>query len=411
MNQTVLVIGGGVIGAMTALYLVRAGARVTIIDQDRFGNACSHGNCGYVCPSHVLPLTQPGIVRQNLFKAFRKSSPLYVKPRLSLSLLRWMFNFSRRCNQSDMMSAASSLHALLRLSRQEYDSLIRSDRPDCDWSEDGLLFVYRDKHAIDHYATTASMLSDQFGVANRRIDEDELLALEPAIKPGAASGAYHFPGDAHLRPDRLMSALKSLLIAGGVSVVEQCKAISLSHGTLTTSKGDYRADQFVVATGAWTPGLNALIGATIPIQPGKGYSLTMPRPAVCPKHPIIFEQDHVAITPWASGYRIGSTMEFSGYDTTLNPARLDNLRRAASLYLQQPDAEPILEQWYGWRPMTWDSLPVIGRSPARPDVVVAAGHNMLGLSLATGTARLVTELIAGQKPSIPLSPYSLSRLC
>ena len=101
----------------------------------------------------------------------------------------------------------------------------------------------------------------------------------------------------------------------------------------------------------------------MPIQPGKGYSLTMPRPSICPKIPLIFPETRVAVTPFQSGYRLGSTMEFAGYDATINPERLQLLRDGAAPYLREPDCEPIEETWYGWRPMTYDSLPIIDRSP------------------------------------------------
>ena len=109
--------------------------------------------------------------------------------------------------------------------------------------------------------------------------------------------------------------------------------------------------------------MNQHLGCRVPIQPGKGYSITMPRPAKCPTMPLIFEEHRVAITPMPSGYRIGSTMEFAGYDTTLNRRRLDMLRAGARLYLHEPDCEPVQEEWFGWRPMTYDGMPIIDRSP------------------------------------------------
>ena len=108
-------------------------------------------------------------------------------------------------------------------------------------------------------------------------------------------------------------------------------------------------------------------------------------------------------------YRLGSTMEFAGYDATLNPKRLELLRKGARHYLHEPEAEPVLEQWYGWRPMTPDSVPILDRSPAMANVWIAAGHNMLGLSMAPATGKLVAELIKGGKTHIEAKPYSLSR--
>src|SRR5207247_656591 len=155
-------------------------------------------------------------------------------------------------------------------------------------------------------------LSREFAMPARRFDSAALAALELALKPGMAGG-YLYESDAHLRPDRLMTELQRVLLALGVEIRENCTVTGFvkSNGTATalkTTTGDIPADQFVIATGAWTPQLNAELGARIPIQPGKGYSVTMPRPALCPTYPLIFEEHRVAVTPFASGYRLGSTM-------------------------------------------------------------------------------------------------------
>jgi D-amino-acid dehydrogenase len=151
------------------------------------------------------------------------------------------------------------------------------------------------------------------------------------------------------------------------------------------------------------------LGCRIRIQPGKGYSITMPRPAKCPAIPLLFEEDRVAVTPMRSGYRLGSTMEFAGYDTTLDGRRLDLLRDGARHYLQEPYAEPVLEEWYGWRPMTYDGKPLIDRSPALENVFVAAGHNMLGMSMAPATGKLIAEMLANDPPHLDPMPYRLER--
>lgn len=165
----------------------------------------------------------------------------------------------------------------------------------------------------------------------------------------------------------------------------------------------------MIAAGAWTPRLNVDLGCRIPIQPGKGYSMTMPRPARSPNIPLLFEEHRVAVTPMQSGYRLGSIMEFAGYDASLDPRRLELLRTGASHYLIEPTAEPIVERWFGWRPMTYDGIPIIGRSPALQNVLIAAGHNMLGLSMASATGKLVTELLSDEPTHIDATPYSPSR--
>lgn len=409
----VVVIGGGVVGGMSAWYLSQAGFQVTILERDRFGAACSHGNCGYICPSHVLPLCQPGAIGKTLRAMLHRDSPFRIKPRLSLRWLSWFWSFARRCNQRDMVAAGRGIHAMLQSSLQLYRELLAEQGIECEWQERGLLMVHDDPEAFEAYAATDAFLREEFGVGATAYGSAELAALEPALRPGRA-GAWHYEGDCHIRPDLLMAGLRTRLEARGVAIeegvtVERFQARSGRASAVETTRGTFEARHFVVAAGAWTPFLDRDLGLRIPIQPGKGYSITMSKPARMPEHPLIFEDTHVAITPMDSGYRIGSTMEFVGYDTSLPPKRLELLRSAARQGLVDPLGDELREQWYGWRPMTWDGLPLVGRSPALENAWIAAGHSMLGLSMATGTGRLVADLVEGGEPHIDPAPYRVSR--
>jgi D-amino-acid dehydrogenase len=256
-------------------------------------------------------------------------------------------------------------------------------------------------------------LRQHFGLNATSYNSQQLTELEPALKPGLAGG-FHYTSDAHLHPDKLMTSWRKLLCERGVEIHEHCDFLGFTrhdyHATaVRTSKGEITADGFVIAAGAWTPLLNLELGCKIPIQPGKGYSLTMPRPDRCPRIPLIFEEHRVAVTPMQSGYRLGSIMEFAGYDMSLNPRRLELLRSGAIHYLHEPTCDPIVEEWCGLRPMTYDSKPIIGRSPVVENVYLAAGHNMLGLSMAPATGKLIAEMLNHETPHIAPDPYSPSR--
>jgi D-amino-acid dehydrogenase len=414
MPKRVVVVGGGVVGSCSAYYLARAGWQVTVLERGGPTAGCSHANCGYVCPSHVLPLAVPGAVWSTFKTLFWKNSPLKVRPLVVLKNLGWFLNFARKCNERDMLAAGTAIQALLNSSRALFDELIQGERIACEWESKGLLFVFQTAKAFEHYAHTDHLLADKFAMPAKRFDADSLHNLEPALKPGCAAGGYLYQSDGHLRPDRLMSELRRVLAEKGVEVRHDCAMTGfVTEGgkvkAVRTAGGDIDADHVVVATGAWTPLLNKELGCRVPIQPGKGYSITMARPAVCPTYPLIFEEHRVAVTPFQSGYRIGSTMEFAGYDDRLNRSRLSILTEGAKHYLREPLAEPVQEEWWGWRPMTFDGLPVIDRAPAAANVLIAAGHNMLGLSMGTATGKLVAELVGGEKPHLDPRPYSLER--
>ena len=412
IDRTV-VVGGGVVGAACAYFLAQDGRRVTILEQGEFGAGCSHGNCGLICPSHALPLTAPGAFGTALRSLFRPTAPFRVKPRFDPRLWSWLLRFAMRCNASRMLEAAEPIHALLRSSRSLYDHLFGAESFDCEWETRGLLFPFRTVGGMDHHAATAHLLQERFGLSIDRFDGAETCELEPALKPGLA-GSFLYRDDAHLRPDKLLSSWRRILESKGVEIRERCALRSIVRErdrarAVRTTSGELAADVIVVATGAWTPFLERELGCRIPIQPGKGYSTTMARPARCPKFPLMFEEDRIAVTPMKSGYRLGSTMEFAGYDTTLDRRRLAYLRQGAERYLHEPTGEPVTEEWYGWRPMTYDSVPIIGRCPTLRNVWIAAGHNMLGVSMSPGTGKLIAESIAGRTPHLDPKPYSPDR--
>jgi D-amino-acid dehydrogenase len=412
-SEQVIVVGGGVIGSACAYFLSGAGCTVTIVDQGAFGRGCSHGNCGYVSPSHVLPMAGPGAVKKALKALLSQDSPFYIKPRLDAALWSWFWHFARRCNVGDMLESGQAIKSLLDSSRALYDQIIQAEAMDCEWQPRGMLFVLQTAHGMEHFAQTDRFLREYFDLGAKRIEADALTQFEPALKPGLAGG-WFYENDAHLRPDKLMSSWKKVLEQRGVTIREYCavNGISCADGkarAVATGQGELAADVIVFAAGAWTPLLSQHLGCKIPIQPGKGYSMTMPRPAICPTYPMLFEEHRVAVTPMHSGYRLGSTMEFAGYDTTLNPRRLAILKNGATHYLREPYSDPIVEEWYGWRPMTWDSRPIIDRSPALSNVWIAAGHNMLGVSMAPATGKLMAEMVTRGTPHIDPKPYAATR--
>lgn len=412
-SKQVLIIGGGIVGACCAYYLQRAGHRVTIVDRQSFGAACSQGNCGYICPSHVLPLAEPGAVGRTLKAMLKPRSPFTIKPRFDLALWRWLWGFARRCNREDMLAGGHALHPILESSLSLYRQMVAEEQIDCEWEEQGLLFAYRTAEEFEAYSATNDLLANEFHLPAEKLVGPELTDREPALRPGLAGG-WFYADDAHLRPDRLMSGLRRLLESRGAVIREQCAFEGFvgegeSRRAARCGGTEIAADEFVVATGAWSAQLESHLRCRLPIQPGKGYSLTMPRPAVCPRIPMIFPETRVAVTPFESGYRLGSTMEFSGYDSTLNRSRLQLLRDGAAPYLREPSCDPVEGEWWGWRPMTYDSLPIIDQAPIARNVWVAAGHSMLGLTLGAVTGRLVTELISGQPPHVPVAPFRVAR--
>ena len=412
-KPSVIVAGGGIVGLACAHSLVQSGYDVTVIDQGTIGGECSHGNCGYICPSHVAPLTEPGAFRVAFRSLFNPQSPFRVKPRLSPALLRWMMQFARRCTHKQVLSAGMHLQTILNASMAEYRALMATEQLACEWEEKGLLYVFENHRPLEAFAAEDRLLTEHFGLSATRIAAADLTDFEPGLKPGLAGG-FHYSGDASVRPDRLNASWCERLRERGVRFRERCVLQRvLRQGKriegLETSQGRLSADRYVFALGARSTLWSRQLGISIPIEPGKGYSLTMPRPEHCPSHPILFPEQRVGVSPFEHGMRLGSMMEFAGYDTTIPRHRLRQLRDAARRYLVASVDAPAEETWFGWRPMTWDSLPIIGPVPGLANSFLATGHNMIGVTLAPATGRLMADLVSGRTPFIDAAPYAPTR--
>lgn len=412
MKKQTVIIGGGVIGLACAHYLAREGVGVTILERDKIGQGASHGNCGLLCFSDVIPLCSPGTVTHEIVRTLKGTSPLYIKPDLDMNRFFWLLKFALKCRKSHMTRAANQKYELLKYSTDLFDQLMTDERIACDFETKGHLTVFKTKENFEKYEKTNAFL-ESYQLGARKIDIDELNDLEPALRTDLAGGWLN-PADWHLRPDTLMSSWQDSLRLNGVVIEEDNPVLDFeTHGrTVTaveTARGKVEADTVIIATGAWAPEIMNRLDLNVPVQPGKGYSITMERPDICPTHPCSLYEKSMVATPWKSGYRLGGTMEFSGYNDVLNPKRLDRLVSGAKAYLKVPMGQPVIEQWAGLRPMSTDDMPIIGPVPSKENLLIATGHGMLGLTLATGTGRIISDMVLGKAPEINVAPFSLSR--
>lgn len=412
-RDDVLILGGGVIGLACALQLRKAGASVRVLEQGTPGCGSSHGNCGTITPSHAASLAMPGMIGVALRSIVHADAPLYLDPRLDGPRLRWLLGFARHCNWRDFHAATHARLAILQRSRRLLGELVRDEGLDCEFSEQGTLHVYRTDRLRQADEKGHAALLEKLGVTVQRLDGAEVEAMEPALKPGVAGGVLH-PQDASLRPDRYAAELaRRVLERGGTIESGACIEGFITDGTritgVRTSRGAFRGERIVMALGAWSPLLARQLGLRLPMQPGKGYSITWDRPALAPRRALSLREPSVCVTCWSDGFRLGSTMEFSGYRTGLNRTRLEALRRGAAANLREPAGGRLLEEWWGWRPMSVDEVPIIGPSTRWTNLCLATGHGMLGVSMSAATGELVASLLAGTPALLDATPYAPSR--
>ena len=413
-RDDVVVVGAGVIGLATALALIEGGRRVRVLDAGRIGGGSSHGNCGTITPSHAPPLAAPGMVATALRMMVSPESPLYIRPRFDPVLWRWLWRFASRCNPRDWDTSARAKAALLGDSRRRLHEWVQRHGLDCEFVESGEDYVFRDARRFEHGQTELALLRE-LGIGVELFDGQAYEREEPAMKPGVA-GAIRFCGDAALRPDRYVAELARVVRERGGVIDEHCPVQSLAPAprgvVLGTPGGRLQARDAVVATGAWSAqlanavGLDWLRGA---MQPGKGYSITYSSPPLVPRRPLVLRERSVCVTAWGSGFRLGSTMEFAGFDSSLNPRRLGALERGAAEYLREPVGPDVRERWFGWRPMSCDDIPIIGLAPGHEHLWLATGHGMMGVGMSAGTGQLLADLMLGRAPDVDPAPYRPAR--
>lgn len=411
--SSVIVVGAGHIGIACAHYLNEEGHDVSVIDQEGIGQACSRANCGFIVPSHVLPLTTSDNLLKGMRSVFSSRAPFRFELQMRSGLYRWMYEFSRRCFGRHALETAEVLKIILDGSAEAYRTLLTEQNFSCEAHDDGLLFVFRSPKALEAFAEEDDLLAESFSLKARTLSGEELVELEPALSNDLA-GAFLYEDDAYLRPDKLNSEWSKMLMERGVRFETPCKLTGVEKSGdkvtgLLTSKGKLTADRYVFATGAWSTQLAKEIGCNIPIEPGKGYSITIDAPARKPAYPMLFLEAHIGVTPFEDSLRVGSMMEFVGYNDSIPEFRMEQLLDSARQILEVPDEPVVRDTWYGWRPMTWDGLPIVGRVPGLSNALLAAGHNMLGLTLAPITGKAIADLVQERQSSLPLDALSPQR--
>jgi D-amino-acid dehydrogenase len=402
----VLVIGGGIVGVCSAHYLAARGKSVVLLERDDIASGSSAGNAGFVCPSHSIPMAQPGVVAKGLKWMFDPDSPFYIKPRFSPALFSWLWKFRAACTEERVRRVMTVLRDLHCESVERFDEISRIPGVAFGWTRRGLLSLFRTDHAYEEGLKEGALLQE-IGVPSRALSAAEIAERVPRAKPGLAGG-IHFPGDAHLDPLAFVRGLASYVGSRGVDVrtgtdVTGFGMTGRKITSVRTTKGEFAADQIVLAAGSWSPSIARELRLKIPVQPAKGYSITMPRPEGAPTVPLLLIEAKVGVTPIGDRLRLAGTLELAGLDLTINDRRVEAIRRGAATFLDGLEAAATGEVWRGLRPCTPDGLPIVGRSAAFDNLILATGHAMIGVSLGPVTGSLVAKIASGESTDIDLT--------
>jgi D-amino-acid dehydrogenase len=408
------IIGAGVIGLSCAYYLRKEGHEVTVIDNGDITAGCSFGNMGYVSPSHFIPLATPGIVAKGLKWMLNSSSPFYIKPRLNLDLVRWGITFYRSANTRYLAKNILPLNNLLQLSRLLVNEWKTDMGDSFGLDEKGCWMLYKNEKTGDHEKHLAEQ-ANKLGLKTIICSAAEVQGYEKETEVNIAGGVLYLD-DCYVDPAKLMNTLHQRLELNGVKFQLNSQVTGFENKAqkvtaVITGGRKIETDELVIANGSWIPSLAKSLGIRILMQPGKGYSYYYTGLRSNLVYPSILVDDRVATTPYGRSLRIGGTMELSGHSNNILPKRVMSVYKAIEKYypkLHLPVPDPQ-KAWYGYRPVTPDGMPYIGRHPRFNNLSFAGGHAMLGVSASMGTGKLISELINGRPTTIEISAFNPAR--
>ncbi|MFD2725185.1 NAD(P)/FAD-dependent oxidoreductase [Hyunsoonleella rubra] len=413
MSKTVIVIGGGIIGLCSAYYLHKEGHQVTVIDKSNMDSGASHVNAGYITPSHFISLASPGTLSKGIKWMFNSKSPLYIKPRLDLEFLKWSWAFKKSATPSKVEKAIKPLLDINLLSRELYEDLHQSGDFNFHYEKKGLLMCYKtDKVGEEEWEVGKRGIQE--GLKVEHLSQNEVSKLEPKANLNI-KGAVYYHSDAHMTPNNFMEEMIAYLKKCGVSIIKNEEVVDFEMDNqniseVITSTQQLSCDEVVLATGSWSPIISKKLGLKLLVQAGKGYSINI-RKDTNIRVPAILCEAKVAVTPMNGFTRFAGTMELSGINHRVNPARVKAIAEASAKYYSQLNitSEEKVKAKCGLRPCSPDGLPYIGKTSKYKNLTIATGHAMMGWSLGPATGKLISDVISDNKPVVSLSDFHPER--
>jgi len=407
----VAVVGGGAVGVSTAYELASVGAKVILLEQGLVGMGCSYGNAGLVVPSFCLPLATPRALAQGARWLLGGDGPFTLRPRLDRALWVWLLRFTLACRPHKVKAAIRALHSLAGASLERYREFADTLAP-FGFKSRGWLHVFLSEDHLLEATKEAGQLRAA-GVEWQALDGVRARELCPAITADVVGGIY-FPAEAHLQPFAFVNGLAAQARELGLELREHSPVLGLTIAGRRVKEVRLEGETLhigfcVIAAGAESAGFMRRLAIALPIEPAKGNSLTWNQASAASDVPLMLGELHVIVTPIAAVVRMTTGLDLAGFNSRPDLKRLELIRRAAARYLPGlvVDGEP--EAWFGYRPLTPDSLPIIGPIKDLPNLILATGHGQLGITLAPITGKLVSELIRGIRPSVDPTPFLPTR--
>lgn len=407
----VIVIGAGVVGLSAAIAAQGRGLSVTVIDREGPAAGASAGNAGAFAFTDILPLASPGILWKAPKWLLDPLGPLSVPPAYALKIAPWMFRFWRACAASKVEHSTAAQTALMDLSRAELEPFLKKTDTIAMLRKEGNLQVY-ESDAEFEASLGGWKARERHGIEFRHLNAEQMAEIQPGIAPRFTCGTFT-PGWYSIADPRLYTLALAdhfRTMGGRIECLDIASLRPLEDGVEVGSHDGRtrKAGRVVLAAGAFSHRIARSLGEKIPLETERGYNTTLPSGAFDLRTQVTFGGHGFVVTRLSSGIRVGGAVELGGLELPANFARSEALLAKAKAFLPGLKSEGG-KQWMGFRPSLPDSLPAIGHARHTARVVYAFGHGHLGLTQSAGTARIVADILTGQKPAIDTSAFSPQR--
>lgn len=401
-----LIVGAGISGLATAYHLNQAGMDVTVFDKTDATNNCSFGNAGLIAPRYIIPLASPGVISQGLGYMLKKESPFYIHPRLNKDLISWLWKFKKAATAERAKAAGPVLRDMIRRNQKILEDLQEKDNLEFCYHKNGHLTLCETAATLEKEKKAAER-AEELGVEAKILSAEEVFKMEPNA-PKNTIGASFYPEDAHLHSNQLMIHLRQLLQERGVQFKLHTEIKNITESptgevqAISAAKESFTGDYLVVCGGAWTADLMKKLQVNVPIQAGKGYSITLKNPPNSSRYNFTMEEKKVAVTPMGDSMRFAGTMEIVGRDMSITAPKVNAIKKAILEFFPEYSMEDLNQEdvWVGLRPCSADGMPYIGKINTRKNIYISSGYSMVGMSLSFTAGEIIKELITTGKAEL-----------
>ena len=407
-NIKVGIIGAGIQGVCSALFLQKKGYQVTLFDRDEPGNAASYGNAGHFSPYASVSLNRTDILTDVPAMLISSRGPLALKWNYVPKMIPWFVRFIMNCGKDKMMHTAKYMHQILDQSLPAFDELF--DEIDLEGlvESNGILYVWTNKSAKSRELEIK--IRDQLGVKQQLVNAKDIHDLEPNLKPFYDNGVFYDYARHARNPKKILVKLfDNFVKKGGKFLKLNIQNIDFDgeKPVLRSETQRFIFDKLLIACGAFSKKLTDKLHENIPLDTERGYHVHFKDCDNLISRPIVYADRGFGMTPMEQGLRVVGTVEFGGLDNPLSKSRVKNLILNAKDMLDGlPDHQ---DEWLGFRPSLPDFLPVISPSKNYKNVFYSFGHHHLGWTLGAISGKIVANLIAEENTNLDLKPYNSIR--